>query len=137
MFVRAGGKYSVQEGGLLVRNVTHLDAGKYTCRAFETTSQSSVAGKIVIDLKVRREYLPRIRARAHAFKTCPNQVWIPLVDVITLRRIPEFVLYINNARRISSINIRFTKVEKNSLDSFEKSLNCYRLYFYFTKYRTS
>lgn len=51
----AGGKYSVQEGGLLVRNVTYLDAGKYTCRAFETTTKSSVSGNTVIDLKVRRE----------------------------------------------------------------------------------
>lgn len=47
----------MQEGGLLVRNVTHLDAGKYTCRAFETTSKSSVSGNTVIDLKVRREYI--------------------------------------------------------------------------------
>lgn len=51
-----GGKYSVVEGGLLVRNVTHLDSGKYTCRAFETTNKSSVSGSTVIELKVRREY---------------------------------------------------------------------------------
>lgn len=52
----AGAKYSVQEGGLLVRNVTHLDAGKYICRAFETTSKSSVSGQTEIDLKVRRKF---------------------------------------------------------------------------------
>lgn len=51
------GKYSVQEGGLLIRNVTHLDAGTYTCRAFETTSESSVSGSKTIDLKVKREYI--------------------------------------------------------------------------------
>jgi len=51
-----GGKYSVLEGGLMVRNVTHLDSGKYTCRAFETTNKSSVSGITVIELKVRREY---------------------------------------------------------------------------------
>ncbi|VVC42050.1 Fibronectin type III,Immunoglobulin subtype,Immunoglobulin-like domain,Immunoglobulin-like [Cinara cedri] len=48
-------KYSVEEGGLLVRNVTHLDAGKYTCRAFETTSKSSVSGEKEINLKVRHK----------------------------------------------------------------------------------
>jgi len=54
---RTGGKYSVTEGGLIVRNVTHLDSGKYTCRAFETTNKSSVSGSTVIELKVRREYI--------------------------------------------------------------------------------
>lgn len=55
--ISTDGKYSVEDGGLLVRNVTHLDAGNYTCRAFETTSKSSVSGSSVINLKVRREYL--------------------------------------------------------------------------------
>uniref|UniRef100_A0A2S2NJ87 Neural cell adhesion molecule 1 n=1 Tax=Schizaphis graminum TaxID=13262 RepID=A0A2S2NJ87_SCHGA len=49
------GKYSVLEGGLMVRNVTHLDSGEYTCRAFETTNKSSVSGIKVIELKVRHK----------------------------------------------------------------------------------
>lgn len=49
------GKYSVVEGGLMVRNVTHLDSGKYTCRAFETTNKSSVSGSTEIELKVRHK----------------------------------------------------------------------------------
>jgi len=58
-----GGKYSVIEGGLMVRNVTHLDSGKYTCRAFETTNKSSVSGSTVIELKVRREYIHLIQCQ--------------------------------------------------------------------------
>ncbi|XP_050521958.1 neural cell adhesion molecule 1-like isoform X2 [Daktulosphaira vitifoliae] len=49
------GKYSVEEDGLLVRNVSHLDAGKYTCRAFQTTDDSSVSEDTEIDLVVKHK----------------------------------------------------------------------------------